>query len=202
MYTLFLNLASHEGLLALATEDAVTSSIAVPSRIDDRQLIASIEQLLTHADLRYGDIQRIACVAGPGGFMTIRGAVTCANALADQLTVPLAAIHESDVLFAAADSKRQLTWLHSTRKTHLFVRTKHVEHSPWNEPTLVSVEELRAAHHLLPSSYCGELIEEHRPLAEGMTAAAAHPIEDILPSFLSSLTYESGPIEPWYGRGW
>ena len=61
-------------------------------------------------------------------FMTIRVALSMANAMAYALKVPLAGMHLSDVWGARitrsgdAASPRDWVWLHSTKKTHAFAR--------------------------------------------------------------------------------
>ena len=50
----------------------------------------------------------------------------------------------------------------------------------------------------------GELIPEHESAIEkkGAMRAGLKPLDEVLPSFVDSLTYEKKTLEPWYGRSW
>ena len=207
MHTLFLDLASHNGFLAAVTADAVVASHAVDHRIGDHELIPLIETVLSEAGWTYADLTHVACVTGPGGFTSLRVAVTCANVLADQLRIPSAGVHLSELYrerSAVSDQRSDVYWLHSTKKDQLFVRG-----GQWKEPSLVVLADfLQSCPKKL--SWCGELIDEHRKAiadVADMVSLSNHEsplrnIEEILPAFLAGLHYERKPLEPWYGRGW
>ena len=202
MHCLFLDLASHHGLLACVTEDAVRASRAVDHRIGDHELVPLIETVLKEAGWNYPDLTQIACVTGPGGFTSLRVAVTCANVLADQLGIPSAGVHLSELYrerSVDSDQRSDVYWLHSTKKDQLFVRG-----GQWKDPSLVLLGDLLQQ---LPKkiSWCGELIEEQAKSIGAVAEIAESPLrknEDILPKFLANLRYENKPLEPWYGRGY
>ena len=202
MHTLFLNLASHEGLLACCTKKEVSSSRTVDHRIGDHELVPLFEQVLQEAKWTYNNLTHIACVTGPGGFTSIRVAVTAANVLADQLQIPCAGIHLSD-LYRVRSADPQTLWFHSTKKDQLFVRG-----GLWLEPTLVTLEdfESRITNHesRIPKTWMGELIPEHRSIIDrlGMIPAPLKELSTVLAGFLANISYEKKSLEPWYGRGW
>src|SRR3989338_1021714 len=119
MNVLFLDIASHQGLIACVSDDAVIESMPVDHRIDDAQLIPTIESTLKKAKWDFRDLTNIACVVGPGGFTSLRVAVAAANTIADQLQIPAVGIHLSDV-YAARCNGEQCIWFHSTKKDFLF----------------------------------------------------------------------------------
>lgn len=192
MNILFFNLASHNPLFAAVTEDGVCASYTTDERIGDEKLIPIVDSVLKEAKWTYEDVTHIACIIGPGGFTSLRIAVTFANVLADQLQIPSAGIHLSQ-LYAARipPSSNDVYWLHSTKKTQVFIRG-----GKWNEPTLISLEELPPL-----TAWMGELIDEHRAIV-GSDSIDLLSIEDILPAFLASQQYSSEILLPWYGRGW
>lgn len=194
--TLFIDLASHHGCLAAVAGDRVLAMTDVDHRIDDADVIPLLDTLLNNAGWMTADIQRIACASGPGGFTSLRVAVTLANTLADELQVPVAGVHLSD-LYAARTENNGVFWLHSTRSTHLFIRG-----GQWDEPTLITVDELREQ---LPENaeWMGELLPAHRAIVteKGCTEASLKPVADVLPSLMDGL-HEQKHIVPWYGRGW
>jgi len=221
MKTFFINIASHAGLLACVTPDAVLSAVPVDHRIRDEELLPLVSQCWSDAKWKQKDIERIACVVGPGGFMSLRVGVSLANALAWGLHVPVAGIHLSDLCVAQLKPEDQVCgpdgksctflWLHSTKKEELFVRGFGEAAGQWSEPTHVKMEELRSALTLGPSPvageggrWFGELIEEHRDIVAKMGWQEVHlrPEEEILPSFLGVQRYGEDTLVPWYGRGW
>jgi len=212
MQYLFLDIASHKGLLACVTENAVVSSLEVGHKISDADLIPAVENLLKDAKWSYQDLTHIACVTGPGGFTSLRVAVTYVNVLADQLSIPLTGVHLSEVYSARnLFSQHPITqppegvergawgegiyWLHSTKKQELFVRG-----GEWKEPTLVTLDQLTSS---LPTSaqWMGELLPEHQAQINREESQLKN-LTDILPEFVSQLSYDKKPLEPWYGRGW
>lgn len=199
MHCLFLDLASHQGLLAAVRQEGVVAFRPVDHRIGDHELLPLIEALLHEAGWTYADLTQIACVTGPGGFTSLRVAVTCANVLADQLKIPSVDVHLSD-LYRARAQGADAYWLHSTKKDQLFARGNH-----WTEPTLLMVEDFRSAIvKQCPTLWMGELIPEHEKIIEheGLVRCPLAETVTILPDFLSKLHFKRKPLEPWYGRGW
>gem|GEM_PF-421665 len=238
MRTLFLNLAGHsdqpgEGACIACNEDDRTVSLRfIDHRIDDAALLPELETVLREAGWKMEDMERIACVTGPGGFTSLRMAVTLANVLADQLRIPLAGVHGSDVYRARSSGELRVVsdetqdsrlktqdqsflWLHSTRKTHLFVRGFGSFAPLWPKPVFLTVEQFSEKVLPLPPveeggrgdggiPWAGELISEHE---EAVTNAGGRkmpllPLFDALPSLLTGLTFKRQILEPWYGRGW
>ena len=203
MRTFFLDLASHHGTLACVTEERVAALASIDHRLSDHDLQPAIERLLEEAGWTYADLTHVACVTGPGGFTSIRSAIACANIVADQLNIPLAGIHLSELYHARMQPAASHLWLHSTKKTHLFARTFGIEESPWNELTLITTEDLKAkSYQLQATSWTGELIPEHQPLVSDLQSASLQPLPDILPAFLAAQKYGKELLVPWYGRGW
>lgn len=194
MTTLFLNIASHAGCIAVADATAVLALTDVHPKTSDADLLPLLDRTLRDAGKTPQDLHRIACVIGPGGFTSLRIAVTLANTLADQLDVPLAGIHLSDLL--RARSSADAVWLHSTKAQLLFLRD--AGDAP---PVLLPLHQLPSR---LPSGgdWCGELLPAHRVLVEeaGVREAALRPLEAVMPEVLASLSYAKTPLEPWYGR--
>jgi tRNA threonylcarbamoyl adenosine modification protein YeaZ len=206
MHCLFLNLASHSGLLACVTDARVTASEGVDHRLGDHELLPRIQRMLGAAGWSFSDLTQVACVLGPGGFTSLRVAVACANTLSDQLRIPSAGIHLSDlcgarVASSAAEMRAPFLWVHSTKREQLFVRGFGV--GPWEEPTLISLTDLLS--HVRPgTSFCGELLPEHRQAIEAAEARelSQHQREEVLPPFLRSRRYARDILFPWYGRGY
>lgn len=218
--TLFLDVASHQGSLALANETAVLAHTEVDHRIGDAELLPLMERLLQEAGRTYADLTRVACVTGPGGFTSLRVGVTCANVLADQLHIPMAGLHLSDIYKARSHKNEVLNpheglrddlvlsaydfvWFHSTKKTQVFVRGFGTFADTWPEATLVSIDELLPQ---LPActQWIGELMPEHQSIMEkaGLLPAASCSLLAVLPTLLNQQTYQMQTLEPWYGRGW
>jgi tRNA threonylcarbamoyl adenosine modification protein YeaZ len=154
---LFIDLASHQGLLACVTENDVQRTVLVDHRIADRELVPMVEKLLLDAKCSYKDLTNIACVVGPGGFMSLRVGVSLANTLSHMLKIPIAGIHLSELCLARSRSTTpvhpfdklragqslvaSLFWLHSTKKDSLFVRSFGADFPQWKEPTHVGLQE-------------------------------------------------------------
>lgn len=194
MRTLFLDLASHHGLLACIEDDAISASEPVDHRIGDHELIPLFEKTLQTAGWQADDLTHCACVIGPGGFMSLRVAVAFANTLIHQQRIPGAGIHLSDLCAARAPHPalratlsrgerakgEDFLWLHSTKKHELFVRGFGSFASLWPEAAHVTVEDFleklflspSASRHPLPEGegirneilFAGELIPEHEAL--------------------------------------
>lgn len=223
MKAFFLDLASNntdehqKACIACVSEQETVVMKTVDHRMSDDQLLPAIEALLQKADWTYQDLTHIACIVGPGGFTSLRMAVSLANVLADQLKIPAAGIHLSDLYQTrmcaeeTSDSdvftRMPLIWMHSTKKTELFVRTFGIADSPWTEPTLVPIGDVVTrvgVWHTTPLRWCGELIPEHRQAlaALDLQPAPLTSLTDALPGFLASQKYGKDLLEPWYGRDW
>ena len=199
MHTLFLDIASHTGLIACCSDSAVASSRVCEERVGDSELIPFVEEVLQQAQWTYEDLTHIACINGPGGFTGLRVAAAFTNTLADQLSIPSAGVHMSDY-YRARVQEESFLWLHSTKKTELFVRGFGEYADLWKEPTHIDLEEFIQQY---PSGapWSGELLLEHQEKIGAQELTLADPLS-ILPSFVSSLQYDSNLVLPWYGRGW
>ncbi|MDB4979131.1 MAG: hypothetical protein JWM56_1317 [Candidatus Peribacteria bacterium] len=209
MNTLFLNLASHQSLIACVHTGQVVSRAELHPRMTDLDLMQAFEAVVTQAGWKHADVNRIACVLGLGGFTSLRVACAFTNALSFALGIPSAGIHLSEVKLAQGSrgfkspATRGAWWLHSTKKDLLFIRGfgKFTEIKP--EPECISIADLGTYVHA-GDAWTGELIPEHESLvqAKGMLKADEKLVQEILPQFLDMLTYESQTLLPWYGRGW
>jgi len=203
MRILFIDLASHDGLLACVGEDRVVTSVPVDHRIADDELIPLFERMLGDAKCKPQDLTHIACVAGPGGFMSLRVAVAFANTLIHQLKIPGAGIHLSDLIAARVQDAKDFFWLHSTKKHELFVCGFGSFASVWPEATHVTVDDFLVR---VPSgaAWAGELIPEHETFFRDkkLQRASLRPVLDVLPAFLQKQSFTDALLEPWYGRGW
>lgn len=212
MRILFCDTASHEGVIACVTDDKVSALESVDRRIDDASLISQVEDLLLSAKWTYRDLTHIACVIGPGGFTSLRTAVALANAMSHELDIPACGIHLSDMYFARIPSSlyripaRQeirAAWLHSTKRSELFICGLGSLKEKFPEPQLMAVGDLK---HVINAGtrWTGELIPEHREIFAGTGAEEIRPEtkEDTLPIFLKAQSYKKQILRPWYGRGW
>lgn len=209
MRCLFLDLASHSGLIACTEDRAIKASEPVDHRIGDHELIPLYEEALGGAGWESGDLTHIACVIGPGGFMSLRVAVAFANTLMHTLKILGAGIHLSDVYAARVGisdrghrTSETFLWLHSTKKNELFVRGFGALAPLWPEATHVLLENFLAR---VPSGmpWAGELIAEHEALLseKHLQQAVLRPLVEALPAFLHRQAYTENLLEPWYGRG-
>ena len=157
-------------------------------------MVQNLEHLLEGSS--YKEIDRIACVVGPGGFTSLRVAVGLSNTLADQLKVDQCGVHLSDVYAARAQSKN-IYWLHSTKKNELFVK----QEKKFPEAVCMKADEFFADQ---SGEWVGELIPDQRAMAEakGWLEAKMRPPESVLPDFLARQEYATQNLVPWYGRGW
>ena len=132
----------------MVTEKSVVAAEHVDQRFGDHELMPRMEALLQVAGCKFEDLTQVACVIGPGGFMSLRVAVALANTLADQLQIPIAGVHLSEV-YAARISPSPVgeglgvgaLWLHSTKKTELFVRGFGDYAKTWPVPMHVMLED-------------------------------------------------------------
>ena len=225
MHIFFLDLASHsgrpsEGACMACVSDTKTEAVRfIDHRITDKELIPEFSALLKETKWNEKDISHIACVTGPGGFTSLRMAVTMANVLADQLQIPLAGIHLSDVYEARVgsyelratrklplitqNSKLNFLWLHATKRDSLFIRGFGTYKKKWPEATLLNLDDLLQE---IPegATIAGEVLPEQRAqlLQKNLREMPLLPLSDALPKLLTDLSYEKKPLEPWYGRGW
>ena len=180
-------MASKDGVIGCIT-DAVVTSEDVSNRINDGELIPIVKGVLEEAGWKLSDLTHIVCVVGPGGFTSLRVAVTFANVLADQLEIPSAGVHLSEVY--AARTEDDVYWLHSTKKDQLFVCG-----GKWEEPTLINVNEIPCG------AWMGELLDEHKK-ASGAEQVQLKDLTEVLPELVSAAGYSKEILHPWYGRGW
>lgn len=224
MRILFINLASHSalphegGTIACVTEDETAAIRFIDHRIGDDGILPIIDEVLTEAAWTDKDLTHVACIVGPGGFTSLRMAVTLANTYADQLRIPSAGIHLSDLyeqrfeplasghepeVSSGQRPEASLIWIHATKKTELFVRGFGAYADQWKEPVLIGLEELAD---VLPEDapVAGEILPDQRTALEPkkFNDAELKPIADVLPAYLSKLTYTEKILQPWYGRGW
>ena len=202
MKCLFLDIASHDGLIALVSEREVITHHDIHARISDRELVSFVEELLIKARWSYADLTHIACIIGPGGFMSLRVAVSFTNTIASQLRIPSVGIHLSDV-YAARVSRDDVLWIHSTKKTEVFVRGFGAYQSIWPQPIHLSLHE---AINAFPQDafWIGELLPDHEKAMEerGFRRAVMRDTIEILPLFLAKQSYSQQNMVPWYGREW
>lgn len=219
MRILFLDLASHSSApdagasIACVTEEKTAAIRFVDHRMGDDSLLPLLDGVMRDAGWKDADLTHIACVTGPGGFTSLRMAVTLANVLADQLRIPLAGVHMSDLyavrvaVWAVREpplpshaSQSDWVWIHATKKKELFVRGFGEYQALWPEATLVTLDDLVSAY---PSDapFAGELLPEQRAVVPVKDAPLA-PLADVLPHVLRDLSYENASLTPWYGRGW
>lgn len=201
MQILFLDVASHKGSLACVTEQEAVAMRSIDHRIQDHELVPLMEETIREAGWSYENLTHLACVTGPGGFMSIRSGVASINALAFALRIPSAGVHLSD-LFAARCTEENVVWMHSTKKTEIFTRGFGIFAKQWPEPKHVALEEFLKQ---IPNGswhWMGELLPEHEEVirARGATPVSLRPLPEVLPRFLSGLPYEKRTLEPWYGR--
>jgi tRNA threonylcarbamoyl adenosine modification protein YeaZ len=195
---LFLDIASHDGLLACVTETGVVQSVSFDHRIDDGELAAFLTKALREARWALSTLTHIACTTGPGGFTSLRVGIATANALAHQLSVPIAGVGLWE-LYRARCSLEDAHWIHSTKRSSVFFRSV----GDSSGPSHLSLEDLRAR--LQPGEcWMGELIPDHRSLVEdvGLAEVVLRPLDEILPTFLARQHYAQQILTPWYGRGW
>ncbi|MEK7137582.1 MAG: hypothetical protein AAB853_04850 [Patescibacteria group bacterium] len=214
MHILFLDTASAEPSLLLSTEEKILVRKMLPKQ-GESHITRYLEEALKEVGWRYEDLTHIACIAGPGGFVSVRVGITMANVLSHFLGTSLAGVHLSELWEARVSSPYSLPvgegfyWLHSTRRTQLFIRNLcpsgrsacHPQSDilKYSEPVLIDLEEAAT----LEGAYVGELIEEHRKALPGCTPVSPSSIkalEEVLPSFLSKLSYKQEQLLPWYGR--
>lgn len=210
MNVFFLNIASREGMVACVADGRVLSSRVADTKVSDADLPGLLKQAWGEAGWNPKDITHVACVSGPGGFMSLRVGASTVNALAWALDVPVAGIHLSDLYGARLmvpqpalhpELPDGALWIHSTKKEELFVRGFGMYAATFPEAVHLTREDLggRIAG---PFRFMGELIPEHDEWlhANGGQRAELHAIDEILPAFLMDADYERKTVLPWYGR--
>jgi len=203
----FLNLASHYGMIACVTEKSIVAQLTLHPKTNDHDLQEAYEQVLRQAQWDAEDITQLACVTGPGGFMSLRMAAAFTNALMFALHIPATGIHLSDLLHAQSfdchPERGEGWWLHSTKKDLIFIRGFGRFASVKPNAECIPVSDLDTLLHA-GDRYAGELLLEHHALIEtkGLIDAQMRHMDDVLPAFLHQLHYSDKQIEPWYGRGW
>lgn len=198
MVTLFIDVASHTKLFALIDGENV-SSVSVNDHTDEQKLMSTIEKLLQDRVKTLNDIDRVAVVIGPGGFMSLRVGVSLANALSYALQIPSAGIHASDV-WKTRVHDADWVWLHSTKREQLFIRGFGPFARQWKEATLVGKGVLTE----LPKGtlFAGDIIDEHKALLSACEALQnVRSIDDVLPQLVDTAEYaKKQTLLPWYGR--
>lgn len=223
MRALFLDLASHEKLFALVTDDRTVGSTEINDHTDEATLLPTIALLLKEAGWTFEDLTHIAAMTGPGGFMSLRVGISLANALSWSLKIPIAGIHLSDLWFYRAGlamsswqlavgkelkancqlpTAKSYLWLHSTKKNLLFVRGFGAFAKTWPEPVCITIDEFEAkSFKLQASSYIGELIDEHQKVLNRLKPLKPIlPSEKVLPKLFTGCTWSNEILSPWYGR--
>lgn len=211
MLTLFLDTASAKNRLALCEDDVLLAHIALGER-KDSEIVPAIEKVLQDHAKEYADLTHLACTVGPGGFTNLRIGITTMNTLAYTLDLPITGIHLA-ALWASrvfpvgarhavplhpTTREAPFLWLHSTRRTQLFVKGYAADGST-TPCTLLELEEAVA----LQGEYVGELIDEHKEILENcvpMPEEKLKGMEEFLPGFLKDLKYAKQKLVPWYGR--
>ncbi|MBI2636341.1 hypothetical protein HYW84_03390 [Candidatus Peregrinibacteria bacterium] len=212
MRILFCDTASHDGMIACVTDDKIAALDSIDHRIDDAGLVSRIEAMLTSAKWTYHDFTHIACVIGPGGFMSLRTAVALVNVMSHELDIPVCGIHLSDMYFARmplslyrlpAKQEIRAAWLHSTKRFELFIRGFGSLKEKFPEPQRIAAGDLKHAISA-GTRWTGELISEHRAIVAGTGAEEIRleTKEDTLPVFLKAQSYKKQTLQPWYGREW
>ncbi len=196
MRAFFLDLASNHGLLACCTREKVLAKQDMNHRVSDAELLPLVRAVTEEAGWQMGDLTKIVCVTGPGGFTSLRVGVALANAMAWGLQIPAAGIHLRDLWLARA-GRTDVRWLHSTKKDLLFVG------HPSEEPEVVALDVFVTSVRQ-GWEFTGELLPEHEALvtAKGALRVRAAAIEEVLPAVVAAAQEEQKGLAPWYGRGW
>jgi len=203
----FLDIASHNGALACVNDASVLSCKEVNTRIRDHELIPLVGTCLQEAGWVYEDLDRVVCIVGPGGFTSLRVAVSFANTLGDQLEIEEVGVHLVDLFLARDKSPKskvqspKLVWLHATKKDSLFIRGFGEHEKTWPKPMLISITD---AIKQIPEEtvWMGELLDTQREAFDALhlKEAELQPLTAVLPGFLKGLKGEKKSLVPWYGR--
>lgn len=99
--TLALEASTGSGSLALLRDGEVIAETRVAMRgHDGERLMPALVQLLRDAGVRTGDLSRLVCGSGPGGFTSLRIAAAIAKGLAESLGIELWAASSLAILAA------------------------------------------------------------------------------------------------------
>jgi tRNA A37 threonylcarbamoyladenosine modification protein TsaB len=200
MKTLFLDIASSDALVACVEGGARKSVARVDRKVREAGLMDAVKTALGDAKWNGEDLRRVACVVGPGGFMSIRVGIAFANALAWARGLPMAGIHGSDLIRARANAGDFL-WIHSTKSGEVFVRGFGSLTPRWPEPIHVTLDVL-LSRFSSGDAVAGELLPEHRDalVAAGAAVLPLAPEESVIGPLCEGLFYAEKPLIPWYGR--
>lgn len=200
MRILFLDPAGFIGSIACVTESETPVLDVMDRRITDKDIIPLIDTILAKAGWTYADLTHLASVTGPGGFTSLRTGIALLNVFSDQLQIPVAGVHESDV-YAARVTDADWVWCHSTRIDQFFVRGFGAYASLFPEPALIDVDVFA---NQIPEGilWTGELIEgQQKKLSpKNMKPLDLKPLGDVLPEVVKGLPFAMTPLLPWYGR--
>lgn len=193
MNILFLDFASQKQFVALVDEKKVLAYKEIDDHKEEAAMMPLIESM---ADM--SKVTHVACALGPGGFTSLRVGVALTNALSYGLGIPSAGVHLSDLWSEAGkEQANDFVWLHSTRKTSLFIRGFGTFETNWPEPTVISLDDAK----MIAGSAVGELIPEHLQAFSNMQMLPITSYQSVLPNVLSALAYkENQTLLPWYGR--
>lgn len=167
-----------------------------------QEVVELCEIACTEAGETLKSIHRAACITGPGGFSSLRIGVSILNTLSAMQSLPIVGIHEA-LLYKAMLMKPDAFWLHSTKKTQVFVQGFGKYSGQYNEPLC---KELTEAQKILPDAayICGELLPEHSEFFadKHLQQAELQSVDAVLPALLNTLEYAEQILQPWYGREW
>lgn len=199
---LFLDTASHDGLLALTDATRVVTARSINAKTRDDEIVPLVAGLLQEVGISGPSLAGIACVVGPGGFTSVRVGVALANAWAWAWKRPLAGIHLSD-LYRERCAAADVIWLHSTKRSEVFVRGWGMYASLWPQATHRTLDALLAE---LPehAAFVGEVLPEQaqRLATRGCSPAPLRDLAHVLPQHVRACAFAAAPLSPWYGRGW
>ncbi len=146
MATLYVDLGSAHPCFALVQDDRCIALQTIADHKDEAGLMPALEALLHEHTLDWKSIDRIALMAGPGGFMSLRVGAAFVNALSYGLGIPSASVHGSDVWAARARGIDHFLWLHSTKKAQLFIRGFGSFTATWPETALIDLDALTLSY--------------------------------------------------------
>lgn len=124
MHILFIDLCSHRKIVACADEEKTLSCAEIPDHTDEADLLPAIERMLAKAKVTLKEIDRIAAITGPGGFMSQRVELSLANTLAWSLKIPIAGVHLSDVWMARLSPSSPNPFSHREKGEPMYMEEK------------------------------------------------------------------------------
>ena len=204
MRCLFFDIASHETVVACCTDKEVAACITQNGPSGDGELMTYIHNVLKRAQWQPEELTGVAAVMGPGGFTSLRIAAAGANALGFALSIAVCGMHLSE-LYRARSQEKDLLWLHSTKRSEVFIRGFGRWQQQWSEAVhceLGSVLEVLQSESITDCTWTGELLEEHQQAIAPYVSqqAALVTVESILPSLLAEQRFSQQTLQPWYGR--